>query len=241
MSFSNARIYDLEGDFEAKYYEQGWATSGAKEKKIKVGDRRRTISARGESPEYEKNRQKTISKGRGSVRRRIKKYKLIRKWELTFAENIQDVSEADKHFKNFMKRIRRRYPVFKYVAVREFQDKNGRGAVHYHIAVNMYIPKKELDEIWGQGYTWMRAYFKQEKAGRKNIYSYLTKYLTKYSNDERLKGYHLYLCSQGLNILFIDMQFESAGAFLIYLFENYVNLQEKYIKYYEDTGLTIVI
>jgi len=87
----------------------------------------------------------------------------------------------------------------------------------------------------------MRAYIKDEKAGRKNIYSYLTKYLTKYSNDERLKGYHLYLCSQGLNVLYNDMQFESAESFLQYLFRNYKNTGEKFIKYYEDTGLTIVI
>lgn len=238
MSYANARIYDLAGDFEAKYFESGWLTGT----EIKVKPKRdRKITARGESPDYELNRQKTIAKARGNVRRRIKKYKLIRKWELTFAENIQDVREADAEFRNFMKRLNRRYPFFKYVATREFQDKNGRGAVHYHIAVNMYIPKKELDKIWGRGFTWMKAYFKDEKAGRKNIYSYLTKYLTKYAGDERLKGFHLYLCSQGLNILFTDMKFRSAEEFLVYLFNNYKNIGEKYIKYYEDIGLTIVI
>ncbi|MDF9409160.1 hypothetical protein L7E55_12470 [Pelotomaculum isophthalicicum JI] len=204
MSFSNARIYDLDGDFEAKFFDAGWSTSELKEK-TKITERRRKLSAKGESPDYEKNSQKNVTKARGNVRRRIKKYKLIRKWELTFADNIQEVKEADYYFRNFMKRINRRFPGFKYVATREFQDKNGRGAVHYHIAVNMFIPKKELDEIWGQGFTWVRAYIKDEKAGRKNIYNYLTKYLTKYSNDERLKGYHLYLCSQGLNVLFTDM------------------------------------
>jgi hypothetical protein len=240
MSFANARIYDLNGDFEAIYSDTGWSTSNSK-KNFVSKDIRKIMTAPGQSRDYEINRKKTITKARGSIRRRIKKFRLLRKWELTFSDNIQEVKKADEQFRNFMKRISRRYPGFKYVATREFQDKNDRGAVHYHIAVNMYIPKKKLNEIWGQGFTWMRAYFKDGKAGRKNIYNYLTKYLTKYSNDERLKGFHLYLCSHGLNVLFTDMIFYSAKEFLSYLFQNYKNVAEKFINYYENVGLTIVI
>jgi len=63
-----------------------------------------------------------------------------------------------------MKRIRGRYPGFKYVATREFQDKNGRGAVHYHIAINMFIPKKELDERnMGAGFYLDESLYKRRK------------------------------------------------------------------------------
>ena len=244
MSFANARIYDLAGDFEAIYSDTGWSTSSST-KSFVSKDIRKIMTAPGQSRDYEMNRKKTITKARGSIRRRIKKFKLIRKWELTFNDicgiNVKVVEETDKDLRKFMKKLRRRYPGFKYIAIREFQDKNDRGAVHYHIAVNMFIPKKVLDELWGQGFTWMTSYIKDEKAGRKNIYTYLTKYLTKYSSDERLKGFHLYLCSQGLNIYFTDMKFDSADEFITYLFQNYKNVTGKFIKYYEDVGLTIVI
>ena len=108
MSFANARIYDLAGDFEAIYSDSGWSTSSST-KSFVSKDIYKIITAPGQSRDYEMNRKKTITKARGSIRRRIKKFRLLRKWELTFSENIQDVKDADKQFRNFMKRISRRY------------------------------------------------------------------------------------------------------------------------------------
>ncbi len=240
MSFANARIYDLgDGEFEAKYSESGWITFENRNTKIK-GDNKQ-ITVRGESHEYKQNRIKTITRARGNVRRKIIRHRMFRKWELTFSENIQEISTADRHFSNLMKKINRRYPNFKYIATREFQDKNGRGAVHYHVAVNMYIPKKELDKLWGKGFTWMKAFKGDENNCSKSIYNYLTKYLTKHTDDGRLKGRHLYLCSQALDVPYADMTFDSKDDFLKHLCENYPSTTGKFIKYYEEEQLTVVI
>lgn len=239
MPFYNTRIYDLgEGNFEAKYYEMGWVKYSRSQSVPHKGCNS-SLRPRDHSSEHEENRIKQILRAKGNIRRIITSYKLFRKWELTFAENIQIVSEADYYLRNSTKRIRRIYPEFKYVATREFQDKNGRGAVHYHFAVNIYIPKKVLDELWGYGFTWMKAYSGTGNDGK--IYNYITKYLTKYCNDERLKGHHLYICSQGLQVPFTDMFFESKDEFMSYLINKYPNTFEKYIKYYEEAGLLVVL
>ena len=120
MPIANARIYELgENEFEAKHSKEGWYTSKQNIKQIRQINK---ISDRGQSPDYEKNRQKTIIRARGKIRRKIKKYRLERFWTLTFAENLQGVSEADKKFRNLMKRIDRRYPGFKYSAPENFKN-----------------------------------------------------------------------------------------------------------------------
>jgi uncharacterized short protein YbdD (DUF466 family) len=239
MPYFNARIYDLgKGDFEAKFSESGWVKDSCSQYTSNK-DYNKPMSPRGYSPDREENRIKQVTKSKGNIRRLVTRHSLSRKWELTFAENIQDVGEADYHFRNFMKRIRRKHPELKYVTTREFQDKYGRGAVHYHLAVNIFVVKKEFDKIWGNGFTWMKAYDDTGKEGK--IYSYITKYLTKYSNDERLKGHHLYLCSQGLQVPYKDMFFESKDDFMNYLKDKYPKIHEKYIRFYEDAGLLVVI
>jgi hypothetical protein len=239
MAYYNTRIYNLgNGDFEAKFSESGWVKDNSSQRLCKK-DYNRQVSPRGHSPDHEENRIKHVTKAKGNIRRLVTRHSLSRKWELTFAENIKDVSEADYHFRNFTKRVRRRYPEFKYVATREFQDKNGRGAVHYHLAVNIFIIRKVFDELWGKGFTWMKAYSDASK--EKKIYNYITKYLTKYCNDERLNGYHLYICSQGLKVPFTDMFFESKDEFMSYLINKYPKTFEKYIRFYEEAGLLVVL
>lgn len=239
MPFFNARIYDLgEGNFEAKFSESGWIKNNYS-RIISNKDYIKPVSPRGCSPDHEENRIKYISKAKGSIRRLVTRHSLSRKWELTFANNIQNVGEADYHFRNFKKRIRRRFPKFKYVATREFQNKYGRGAVHYHLAVNIFVVKREFDILWCKGFTWMKAYNDTGKEGK--VYNYITKYLTKYCFDERLKGYHLYLCSQGLQVPYKDMFFETKEDFLNYLAEKYPSIFKKYIKFYEEAGLLVVL
>lgn len=53
---------------------------------------------------------------------------------LTFAENVTDITEANKKFKYWVSQMKRRYPYFKYIGVPEYQK---RGAVHYHILTNL--------------------------------------------------------------------------------------------------------
>lgn len=108
--------------------------------------------------------------------------------------DIQNVQECNKYFKLFLLRLRYKYPEVQYVAVIEFQDKNGRGSVHYHMVSNLpYVKKKELQEIWEGGFVKINAIDKVDNVG-----AYVIKYMTEDMSDKRLCGEHAYLYSRGL-------------------------------------------
>ncbi len=221
--FKNTRIYEFPNDFEAVYYRPGWG-GGCQPDKL-------NMSPKGQSPNYEKHRQKTLQKARSKIRRLIKTYILDRFVTLTFKENLQDIKKADAEFRKFMKRLLRRFPECKYVAVREFQE---RGAVHYHLAANTYIEQKQLHEIWGNGFVWI-----ERKINNSNqLTNYLCKYITKHADDPRLKGFHSYLCSQGLKLNYDDLYFGSGKEMLEFLQKEYGSmLWDKRMLAFEDDNV----
>lgn len=108
--------------------------------------------------------------------------------------DIKDVKQCNEAFDRFMKRLRRRYQNIEYVAVIEFQDKNDRGAVHYHMICNLpYIKKSELSDLWGCGFIKINQIEKVD-----NIGAYVIKYMNKDIDDDRLQGLKAYNCSRGL-------------------------------------------
>lgn len=120
---------------------------------------------------------------------------------LTYAENVTDISKANKNFDNWRRSIKRIKNDFKYVCVPEFQK---RGAIHYHLLTNLdiqenrnlIIPQKgkktQYDvKYWNQGFT---SVFSVEDI---NIVGYMSKYMTK-DIDNRLWGKRRYLYSQNL-------------------------------------------
>lgn len=112
---------------------------------------------------------------------------------LTFAENVTDLDEAHKQFKQFIQRMRYRYGDFKYGVAIEFQK---RGAVHYHMVSDLtYVPNKELKQIWRQGFVRINAIKHVDNVG-----AYLSKYMTKESEgrDNRLRGRKMSLTSHNL-------------------------------------------
>jgi len=118
---------------------------------------------------------------------------------LTFAngkiDDVTDVKIANKSFRLFIERLTRHEGhKIDYVAVIEFQDSNGRGAVHYHMIADLpYIPNKILREIWGNGYVTINDITKVDNVG-----AYVIKYMTKDIDDNRLQGLKAYNCSLGL-------------------------------------------
>lgn len=117
---------------------------------------------------------------------------------LTFDNSIshdfKNVQACNSYFKKFVLRMRYRYPDFQYVAVIEFQDKNGRGAVHYHMICNLpYIKKSELAEVWGGGFVKINRIDKVDNVG-----AYVIKYMTTDMDDKRLCGENAYLHSRYL-------------------------------------------
>lgn len=125
---------------------------------------------------------------------------------LTFAENIKSITLANKKFNIWRTYIKRIKKDFKYVCVPEYQK---RGAVHYHLLTNLdihkdpniIIPQKnDNGKILKNRYDvkgWSYGFARVDKLADINIISYLSKYMTKES-DNRLYGHRKYLNSANL-------------------------------------------
>lgn len=122
---------------------------------------------------------------------------------LTFAENITDLRQANKEWRNFIKRFNYAFDIkLKYLCIVEFQK---RGAIHYH-AIFFNMPfidnlKDVLYKIWGYGYTDYKvlSLTKQyDLESIKHIGSYVSKYFKKGLLDKRLVGNRAFFCSRGL-------------------------------------------
>ena len=194
------------GDKLGKFYDKKVIRSGniievfEYERLIKIGEVRNKNGRRFEASEEDKikNRRQAMYRARSQVRRLInanvdawgQKAKFL---TLTFAEHITDIRQANYEFKKFRQRLE--YDIglkLKYVAVIEFQ-KTGR--IHYHVIFfNLpYIESNYLASIWANGFIKINAIEHVDNVG-----AYITKYMTKDNEDERLKGQKSYFTSRGL-------------------------------------------
>lgn len=121
----------------------------------------------------------------------------------TFAENIQELSEANPLFTNYIKRLNYNYfhskqSLARYVVVPEFQE---RGAVHYH-AVFFNLPKINLHQEHESGdfaSVWEHGFIKVKNIKHiPNVGRYMTKYMTKEATDRRLVGRKKYFSTRHL-------------------------------------------
>lgn len=113
------------------------------------------------------------------------------------AHDIRDVSACDNEVIKFIKRLKYYLHLddLKYLGVVEFQDKNGRGAVHYHMLLNIpFIDCLKLESIWGLGFVFIESVENVDNLG-----AYLVKYMTKENADPRLKNKKGYLASHNLD------------------------------------------
>lgn len=72
---------------------------------------------------------------------------------LTYQDNMTNYQKAYNDFRKFIQKLKRRYGNFEYLAV---QEKQKRGALHYHIILFLYSETKEIYlkdiiKIWGLG------------------------------------------------------------------------------------------
>lgn len=142
------------------------------------------------------NRDKVLNRASNRVRRLINSNvgeysKFI---TLTFQENITDLKSANYEWKKFKQRLEYKIGYkLQYVAVVEFQK---RGAIHYHVIMFNcpYVKNKDLNSIWGNGYVKINKINHVDNVG-----AYITKYMTKDSNDNRLLGEKMWFSSNGLD------------------------------------------
>lgn len=120
---------------------------------------------------------------------------------LTFNYSAPGLREANPIFNKFIKRLKRKIPKLKYIAVPEFQkdtDFYGRkkpngGSVHYHLLVNFEMTHDDLEKIWGQGFIKINRVRHINHLGL-----YISKYVGKNLFDIRYFGMRKILASQNL-------------------------------------------
>ncbi len=125
---------------------------------------------------------------------------------LTYIENMGDKDKLYNDFKNFYKRLKRRYKdiKFDYILVAEPQD---RGAWHIHLMLKadkpLYIHDSVIRELWGHGIT------QTERLKSDDVGKYYVAYFTNLeieSKGERskekkyIKGARLQLYPSGMKI-----------------------------------------
>lgn len=150
----------------------------------------------------ENNRYKTLRKASQTLRRLINAnvdaWGCLSKFvTLTFADNVQDIKQANYEFKKFRQRLEYELKTkMKYVVVIEFQK---RGAIHYHVVFfNLpYMSNSRLAQLWSNGYVRVNRVKDVD-----NIGAYVTKYMTKDEQDkakaDKLIGQKSYFTSRGL-------------------------------------------
>lgn len=157
---------------------------------------------------------------------------------LTFAENITDVKQANKVFDTFMKRLRRKYGKdFKMAVVVEFQQK---GRVHFHMLADLGITWqtesecRELErwfarEIWQNGFVDLKDVQHVDNLG-----AYMSKYMVKRMDDERLAGKKAYRTSHNMDRPVILKGEAAAEIIALYTLEQ---KKEVYANSYESEYL----
>lgn len=117
---------------------------------------------------------------------------------LTYREDVE-IDQSSKDFKQFVQRMKRKQPDFKYVMVIEFTKK---GRIHFHMLCNYHLEwntheelqshERALGKVWRHGFVDI-GYKKNDNAG-----AYLIKYMTKENIDDRLEGKKRYFFSRNL-------------------------------------------
>jgi hypothetical protein len=153
----------------------------------------------------------------------------------TFKEEIRDIKVANKLFSNFIKRLNyelghTKKSFLKYITVIEFQDFSRDGVVHYHsIFFNLqFIAKDLLADTWGQGFVHIRAIDQVSNAG-----AYVSKYLVKHFEDDRLDGQKRYFSSRGLRKPIEILDETKANAVLALIPAPYLAKQKEFTSKYQ--------
>ena len=135
---------------------------------------------------------------------------------LTFSTSEFIYQNLYPSIKNFIARLRYRYPAIEYIAVPEPHNDS---SFHIHLILKnrdgsrLFIPHAELSDIWGNGRVWVRRIVKDDR-----IAAYLTS-VSVNSNDggkgAQLRYYpsygRLYRCSRGIKKVYpLKMNYKQA-------------------------------
>jgi len=150
---------------------------------------------------------------------------------------IMDISGGYRSFHSFTKRLRRLYGSdFRYIAVPEFQK---RGSIHFHVLI-WGLPDRLLKDerstrsiqrLWGYGYVDI-----VQTDGSPKLARYLSKYLFKLLQDDRLFHQKAFVCSR--NVLRpVRLAFKSAFALSSYIFDLELSTPPSFQRVYNNKWL----
>ena len=156
-------------DYGNHLAEVGWS--------VQTTPRRTTPRGSGNRAE---NSNRAARRAVATVRRKCMAMGADRLLTLTYRENLTDPAEAWEHWQKFARACRDRFDGFKYVVVPEKQK---RGAIHFHVALNRFYSVRTLRAIWreiiGEGNVDMTSPRSGGKWKVQKLANYLSKYIAK--------------------------------------------------------------
>jgi hypothetical protein len=205
-TFRNVRLRLLGNQVEGIYSPLGWHSGG------KSGSRTKPRSTSATTPEQRAaNRARADSRARSQVRRLVIAYDLRSMWTLTFRDEVTNLEAAWKAFTNFIRRARRRWGSFEYVAVAAVQrvrsQRAGVAIWHFHVAVAESQTHDEVAELWANGSVRCSA---PRDAHR--VAGYLRRNMEE-ASDDRVCG-RRYRAARGMKIVSVDRTVASEAQFL---------------------------
>lgn len=93
----------------------------------------------------DENKLRSVRRARQGVRWMVQRLQADHMLTLTYRENMQDIDRLKIDFDHFRRLVQARYPDWKYVAIREKQE---RGAYHLHIALKGFQNINFLRTCW---------------------------------------------------------------------------------------------
>lgn len=167
------------------------------------------LPTKGRTPDPERAEREAVRRAQATVRRLVTEHRLVRMWTLTLREatTAEQRGEVLRLVQLFVKRVHRRLPGLKYVAVLEWHP--GGHGWHVHMVVNRFVPKRLVGELWGHGFVDTRLIRPRgdatEVAGARKAAAYVAKYLGKgegeHTQPPHERGAQRYLRSEGLDIV----------------------------------------
>lgn len=151
----------------------------------------------------------TNQRASGNIRALVNSNPQLNKFlTLTYAENLKDLTKSNLYFKNFVKRMKYRFPDFQYICIVEFQK---RGAIHYHLVCNLpYYKKENIAKIWQKGFIKIKRV-----VNVRNLGAYFAKH--SFKNDkiesENLAGRKKFFTSRNLFRPYVIMVPEEVLSF----------------------------
>ena len=144
--------------------------------------------------------EKSVQRSKTQLRHKALMLKVDRMLTLTYAENMKDRDKAYIDFDKFLKIYKRLTGEnLEYVAVTEKQK---RGAIHFHIALNKFINVNTIRKCWPHGIIQIerKAEYIQGGKNKRNIgriAGYMSKYLSKDIAEQDLNSKR-YSSSRGI-------------------------------------------